>query len=978
MDLSDLQDDVQILADITAGPALGQSYTEDQSNSRWTAPSTIEARMLGLTDISNERRRENSLIQTKNGVTSSKLPQEVIDVVIQLGRQGQAQAVAAKSLREMIHHKKLLYQIASEAWVFDVIANALVEGNNETRASCCACFRHLALEEEGCVRMIGSANVLSSLVVALQFGDDNARQKAAAAIGNLSWRTERNREVICSKEGIINGLLTLLRVGGIHCKESALAALSNLTLSKVCASAVVSSFEALNVLTEELTSGSMKGQLRAAGIVRNLAAHPENRASLLSFPGLLASLESLLVAKTNSEAVKRAEAAYRFLRGTGVGSIAGSGIHMTASGSKLAEKDKKMDLDKHSASRLKSNSLNVSEKDAEDLLHEWLSNNGWEDLPGRLLDIGKTDYSTFNKFEKDLLPLDLAAGKYLWQGRVVLLITQQNNLPQYLLDTETGDLLWSYVTCTEFFFPWARKNFVCKYEGRSTLILLRRSGRVVARKDREERQLPSLTGSNVLSVDDESQSIEIEDVSKVLAEPVIIHSPENSPRDPAQNEEASVQNASEGGSEEFDDSLVVLQEKRSPILNQLLEWGSLNGWKDVERSLFRAGRTDYSQYAVYEREMQEVPGKANIFTWRGKTLELIGENRRNPTRLIDVSTNQVVWDMEKCTKLRFPWARDNLEVKKENGCLIIVEKSSGEALLKIKNKSQQAAKHNIGSGLDIRMAIEKLKEWTEQNGWYDLHRRLINAGKTDYRRYGEIEPFMTAVPGHSDLFTWEGRTLKLIGHRKDPAELRDHKSGEVLWEFDSSTKFYFPWAREHFHVQVNSQRVQIISKISGQVIGNCSKKEAEIGDAMIMQSISKEMTPLVQVTARRHTVSERTVKVLRDFVEEQGTVDEATKSSQLRVSSGDIVVVLRLGLQGWNFGKLAMDSAGTRYFQKDINTGWGAEGWFPSSYAVSIHVGASARQHVGDALSAMAGGPAVAVEEHQDTARHARREDDRV
>eukprot|EP00961_Rhodomonas_salina_P254168 3434957-Rhodomonas_salina.5 len=48
---------------------------------------------------------------------------------------------------------------------------------------------------------------------------------------------------------------------------------------------------------------------------------------------------------------------------------------------------------------------------------------------------------------------------------------------------------------------------------------------------------------------------------------------------------------------------------------------------------------------------------------------------------------------------------------------------------------------------------------------------------------------MQAVQGSKDLFTWKGRTLRLIGSRKVPKVLKDNESGEVLWALEGNTKF---------------------------------------------------------------------------------------------------------------------------------------------------------------------------------------------
>jgi len=48
--------------------------------------------------------------------------------------------------------------------------------------------------------------------------------------------------------------------------------------------------------------------------------------------------------------------------------------------------------------------------------------------------------------------------------------------PTLLIDIENRQVLWDFQTETEFAHPWARQHFVCKREGRSILILLKRTG----------------------------------------------------------------------------------------------------------------------------------------------------------------------------------------------------------------------------------------------------------------------------------------------------------------------------------------------------------------------------------------------------------------------------------------------------------------------------------------------------------------------
>lgn len=320
--------DVRIMADITSAPHTGE-YAPPSSN--WTAPSAIEARMLGIVDGGAEQRTRRNLPQRsgseadnnqsdalnlpRNSALASRLPQEIIDLILKLSRTtGRAQAAAAERVRQLVHNKAISGLIAKESWALDIMAQVLFDGDNNARTSCCACFRHLALEDDGCGRMMASLKVLNGLVTALQLGDDSGKQKAAAALGNLAWRSEESRASICQIDGVVSGLLELLRGDSVRSKESALAALSNITLSGTCTAAVSQSMEALGVLCDELLSGTEKGQLRAAGIVRNLALDKTTRGSLLGFPGLVPTLEQIRRETGNTETMQRAEAALNSLR----------------------------------------------------------------------------------------------------------------------------------------------------------------------------------------------------------------------------------------------------------------------------------------------------------------------------------------------------------------------------------------------------------------------------------------------------------------------------------------------------------------------------------------------------------------------------------------------------------------------------------------------------------------------------------------
>jgi hypothetical protein len=338
------EQDVRIMADITAAPRTGEDAPQ---SSNWSAPSAIEARMLGIADGGDRGFRGLSSIQgrtpskgrnsdgalpqrsgseandnendalnlPRNSALASRLPQEIIDLILKLSRtQGRTQAAASERVRQLVHNKAISGLIAKESWALDIMAQVLLDGDNDARTSCCACFRHLALEDDGCGHMMASSMVLNGLVTALQLGDDSAKQKAAAALGNLAWRSEETRAAICRIDGVVPGLIELLRGDSVRSKESALAALSNITLSGSCTAAVSKSMAALGVLCDELLLGTEKGQLRAAGIVRNLALDKTTRGSLLGFPGLVPSMEQVRRETSNTETMQRVESALDSLR----------------------------------------------------------------------------------------------------------------------------------------------------------------------------------------------------------------------------------------------------------------------------------------------------------------------------------------------------------------------------------------------------------------------------------------------------------------------------------------------------------------------------------------------------------------------------------------------------------------------------------------------------------------------------------------
>ena len=244
----------------------------------------------------------------------SELPQHIVTLLVQVcGSRGAAQEQSAEKLRDLVHDRETAKLVAEEEWALEALARPLIDGTDRARVACAACFRHLALDSGGSSRMLQSPLILTALVTALRHGTDDTRQKAAAAIGNLAWRSEASRAVIIVTAGVMDGLLLLLRFGPPPGRESALAALSNLTLNQLCSNELVRAPEALSELVGEMLTGSAKGQLRAAGIVRNIAAKHDNREALQAFPGVVPVLQRLAAECTQEETQQRAAKALKLI-----------------------------------------------------------------------------------------------------------------------------------------------------------------------------------------------------------------------------------------------------------------------------------------------------------------------------------------------------------------------------------------------------------------------------------------------------------------------------------------------------------------------------------------------------------------------------------------------------------------------------------------------------------------------------------------
>ena len=237
------------------------------------------------------------------------------------------------------------------------------------------------------------------------------------------------------------------------------------------------------------------------------------------------------------------------------------------------------------------------------------------------------------------------------------------------------------------------------------------------------------------------------------------------------------------------------------VVKQVMAWANVHGWHDLPRRLLEQGTTDYSLYAPVDQEMVPIgPSDSKMFSYRGRTLQLCGPSRWDPKKLLDAHSGEVLWDYSTANKLRFPWARQALEMLSDHHHLSVHDRISKKLLVKLelacwpdlgspnalsppRNTHTQQTTHasprdqpphiptdrpvdrqtgrDSGTQSAVVEAVVKLKEWAEQKGWFDLDTRLLQAGTTDYKTYGEMERRMHAVHDREGVFTLDGRTIQV-------------------------------------------------------------------------------------------------------------------------------------------------------------------------------------------------------------------------
>ena len=411
----------------------------------------------------------------------------------------------------------------------------------------------------------------------------------------------------------------------------------------------------------------------------------------------------------------------------------------------------------------------------------------------------------------------------------------------------------------------------------------------------------------------------------------------------------------------------------SEVVKQLMGGANVHGWHDLSRRLLDQGHTDYTKYAEIDQEMQPLvgAGKEGLFAYRGRTLRLFGPSRWDPKELKDIDSGEVVWDYITATKLRFPWARQAFEIQSDLTHVHVCDRRSKKLLVKLElacyqdiklssppaaavssRKMTPARPHSAVSPPQTQASISnrpgaagvygglveaiiKLKEWAEQKGWFDLEARLLDAGSTDYRMYGDMERRMQAISGREGIFSLDGRQVQVIGHRLDPVKVVDVGNGEVVWDAEAHTTYTFPWARQAFAVRtLPSAALQIVERQTGILIvqvGGAASGQGE-SDALILQSILMDAVPALQRPGLEPLVQAGNdiVQVLKSFAPSTEGAGAAKTQAQLAIQAGDLLLVTHAGVKGWQLGRL-LDLG-----LSDPLKAPGKEGWFPATYAAPV------------------------------------------
>ena len=237
-------------------------------------------------------------------------------------------------LRELCRYKsspfaqELVQSLFANSDVRGVLAKTLEPGaydsieherQQDAKLSAAACFRHLAIDLTMGRVLVGDVRIMGALGRSLnEEMVDAVRHTVAGCLANLSVQDDENRRIVCSYPEVIQGLQLMMENKRIADSdkhlETALAALSNLSMNSRGAGSILEHVH-VETLVDAVQSKSIKSQMRAVRIIRNLARSREGRERLANARGVTDALNRMLGC-AEPEAKSRAREALNVLQNT--------------------------------------------------------------------------------------------------------------------------------------------------------------------------------------------------------------------------------------------------------------------------------------------------------------------------------------------------------------------------------------------------------------------------------------------------------------------------------------------------------------------------------------------------------------------------------------------------------------------------------------------------------------------------------------
>ncbi len=493
---------------------------------------------------------------------------------------------------------------------------------------------------------------------------------------------------------------------------------------------------------------------------------------------------------------------------------------------------------------------------------QWIAVNGWQGIQERLFDMGETDYSVFAKFEPQMMAVSEEKGVYLCKGHQVLLMGADRHHPTLLLDIESKRVLWDVEAHTKYTFPLARKYMLLKHDDGYVQILLKSSGKAVARSCPElARTSPSMQAHSQRASPRATKDAPAAPAASPGGIHAMLHKPEaaslvlsmaDSPGPVPRLSSPSPQHDPPPRSA----AAVATNPNRQGALNSSANASpAANGTSDVA---FAAECSSKWNARASEQRGQDSRGPSGpseggdcLPSRSAGELDDIEEHAhgrgapeadsandslsQEPDGMVEVKlsskgarvvsdaqlwralmTEGVMDDLHK-DKFTFRGRRLTVPTYSSDGLATVRDVQTGEAFYVGPGRHEVFAPTRVAGGVEI---VKQLMAWANVHGWHDLSRRLLEQGTTDYSQYAAIDQEMQAA-GASDagLYTYRGRMVRLFGaSRWDPERLEDLETGEILWDVKTATKLRFPWARKALAVRSNDVHVEVRDLVTNKLL----------------------------------------------------------------------------------------------------------------------------------------------------------------